>query len=89
MLVPSVTFVETSEPSALFLVGVVMASFAPLVQLPVLAQLVVRWGQIRVEGSVLLSELVTEPVVVVPVPVEWVRLVLILLPDILPVALVS
>ena len=37
----------------------------------------------------LLPELVTEPVVVVPVPVEWVRLVSILPPAILPLALVS
>ena len=40
------------------------------------------------EGLVLLPELVIEPVVVVPVPVEWVWLVPILPPAILPVALV-
>ena len=37
----------------------------------------------------LLPELVAEPVVVVPVLVEWFQLVLILLPAILPLARVS
>ena len=41
------------------------------------------------EGLVLLPELVTEPIVVVRVPVEWFWLVPILPPAILPVALVS
>ena len=89
VLIPFALFAETSEPSTSFLVGVVMSSFAPLVQLPVLVQMVVGWGQSREEGFVLLLELVPEPVVVVLVPVEWVRPVPILLPAILPVALVS
>ena len=41
------------------------------------------------EGSVLIPKLVNVPVVVVLVPVEWYRLLPILLPATLPVALVS
>ena len=89
VLIPFALFAETSEPSTSFLVGAMMSSFAPLLQLPILTQLVVRWGQIRVEGLVLLPKLVTELVVVVSVSVQWVQLVPILLPAILPVALVS
>ena len=89
VLVPSVTFVETSEPSTSFLVGIVMSPFSPLVHFPVLVQMFVGWGQSRGKGLVLLLELVLEPVAVVLVPVEWVRPVPILLPAILPVALVS
>ena len=41
------------------------------------------------EGSVLIPKLVNVPVVVVPIPVEWFRLVLILPPTILAMSLVS
>ena len=89
VLVPFALFAETSEPFASFLVGIVMSLFVPLVQLPVLVQMVVGWGQSREEGLVLLLELVPEPVAVVLVLVEWVWPMPILLPAILPVALVS
>ena len=89
MLAPSASFAETVEPSASFSVAVVMSPFAPQVQILVFVQLGVRWEHSRVEGSVLIPELVTEPVVVVPVAVEWFWLVPILPPTILPVALVS
>mgnify|MGYP000093614914 CR=1 FL=1 len=89
VLIPFALFAETSEPFASFLVGIVMSLFVPLVQLPVLVQMVVGWGQSREEGLVLLLELVPEPVVVVLVPVEWVWPVPILLPAIIPMALVS
>ena len=71
VLAPSASFVETIEPFASFSVVVVMSQFVPQVQIPVLVQLGVRWEQSRVEGSVLIPELVIVPVVVVPVPVEW------------------
>ena len=89
VLAPSASFAETVEPSASFAVAVVMSLFAPQGHIPVLVRLGVRWEQSRVEGSVLIPELLTEPVIVVPVPVEWFRLVPILPPAILPVALVS
>ena len=44
VLAPSASFVETVEPSGSFSVAVVMSPFAPQVQIPVLVQLVVRWG---------------------------------------------
>ena len=59
VLAPSASFTEIVEPSASFSVCIVMSPFAPQLQIPVLIQLVVRWGQSRVEGSVLLPELVT------------------------------
>ena len=89
VLPPSACFAEIVEPSASFSVCVAMSPFAPLVQLPVLVQMVVGWGQSREERLVLLLELVPEPVAVVLVLVEWVWPMPILLPAILPVALVS
>ena len=49
-------------------------------QILVLVQLGVRWEQSRVEGLVLIPKLVTLPVAVVLVLVEWFRLVPILSP---------
>ena len=89
VLIPFALFAETSEPSASFLVGVVMSSFAPLVQLSILVQMMVGWGHIRTKGLVLLPKLVPEPVAVVLVPVECVRPVPIPLPSILLVQLIS
>ena len=89
VLAPFVTFAEIAEPSASFLVGAVMSSFAPLVQLSILVQMMVGWGHIRTKGLVLLPKLVPEPVAVVLVPVECVRPVPIPLPSILLVQLIS
>ena len=85
MLAPSASFAETVEPSASFSVAFLMSPFALQVQIPVL----VRWEQNRVEGSVMIPELVTEPLVAVLVSIEWFCLLPILPPAILPVARVS
>ena len=88
-VVLSITSVETFLASAFFLAGAMMVLFALEVRLPVLVQLLVGWGQKWLEKLVLLPKLVAKPVVVVLVLVEWFRLVAILLPATLPVALVS
>ena len=83
------SFAEKVEPFASSVTVVGMSQFVQQVQILELVWLGVRWEQIRVEGSVLIPELVNVPVVVVLVPVEWYRLLPILLPATLPVALVS